>query len=323
MSEGVLIDLERGRLVASLLGRLFSSTGIHGRTDAPEDAAPAGLERGSREHLLFITLAVLLADQRDAPLLWQSARSTYLDPGTRYLFDLRSVGEASLSEIRRDLKKHGLSRSAKNDAYIWKTNAVSFTKKFAGDPRRLLERCDWDCPTVLHHLHHDRHGRYGTSRVDHPSLHDLRVASLWLKMLTDSAGLSRLRNADKVAVPVDSHIARATLVTGVVRGRFKGNLTGLFDHIREAWFGSVKGLTYRGRQMTAMDVGECLWNLSKQGCVKRHGTTAFCPVLDLCEARRFCVGGRIVIQNGHVEIDTRERHGQEVSHPPAHVGRDG
>ncbi len=303
MAEGVTIDVIRGRSIASLLLQLFDSTGIHGRTDMPHEVAPEGVGKGSREHLMFITLTVSLAYQRDAPSLWQSARSTYLDPETRYLFDLRSVAEASLSEIRIDLKKHGLSKKPKDDAYIWRTNAVSFHKKWAGDPGSFLERCGWDCPTALHRLEQDRHHYGGTSKANYPSLRDPRIGALWLRVLVDGAGLSQLGNLDRVAVPVDTHIARATLTTGVVRGRFKGSLVELCDHVREAWFASVKGLTYRGRPVVAIDVGECLWNLSKHGCSKRHGAASSCYVSDTCEARDFCIGGKILIVNGHVETD--------------------
>jgi hypothetical protein len=303
MPQGVTIDVIRGRSVASLLMQLFDTMGVHGRTDMPQDAEPAGIARGSREHLVFITLAVSLAYQRDAQSLWESARYTYLDPQTRYLFDLQSVTEATLSEIRRDLKKHGLSKKSKNDAYIWKTNAVSFHRKWADDPRKLLERCNWDCSAVLHRLQ-DRHPFGGTEKADYPSLKEPRIGALWLRMLADNAGLSRLRNLDKVSVPADSHVARATLATGVVRGRFKGDLRELVDRIREAWFGGVKGLTYRGRPMVAIDVGECLWNLSKHGCSHRRGPTSLCHVSETCQVREFCIGERILIDNGHVEMDT-------------------
>ncbi|HSB52564.1 MAG TPA: hypothetical protein VLD40_07880 [Dissulfurispiraceae bacterium] len=304
MSETAEIDVNRGREIAPLLIRLFGSIGIHGKSDRPEDAVPSGIVKGSTAHLMFITLTIAIGYQRDASSLWESARSTYLDSETRYLFDSRSVSAASLSDIRRDLKKHGLSKKTRNDAYIWKTNAKSFYRKWAGDPCRLLESCGWDCLTVLARLEQDHHQFGEASKADYPYLRDPMTGSLWLRMLRDDAGLSRLKNLDRVALPVDIHIARATLTTGVVRGRFKGNLTDLFGHIRETWFESVRGLTVRGRPMVATDLNECLWNLSKHGCSKRHKAGSLCPVSDNCAVREFCVSGVVSIENGNVELDT-------------------
>ncbi len=302
--EPLVIDVERGRELALLLIRSYGSIGIHGRSEVPEETHPSGIIRGSTAHLVFITLTITISYQRNASSLWQSAYSTYLDPETRYLFDPRSVSAASLSDIRRDLKKHGLSKKTRNDAYIWKTNAKSFWRKWAGDPSGLLESCGWDCLSVLQRLEQDHHLFGETSKADYPYLRDPMTGPLWLRMLRDDAGLSRLKNLDRVALPVDTHIARATLTTGVVRGRFKGNLTDLFHHIREVWFESVRGLTIRGRPMVAIDLNECLRNLSKQGCSKRDKAGSLCPVSDNCAIREFCVSGVVSMGNGNVELDT-------------------
>ncbi len=50
----VVIDIERGRKVADLLFRAFSTTGIHGHTDMPEDILPSSVVRGSLDHILFM-----------------------------------------------------------------------------------------------------------------------------------------------------------------------------------------------------------------------------------------------------------------------------
>lgn len=55
---GVMIDLRRGAEVARLLHHALATTGIHGRSDMPEDALPGGHESESLEHVAFITLTV-------------------------------------------------------------------------------------------------------------------------------------------------------------------------------------------------------------------------------------------------------------------------
>ena len=113
-----------------------------------------------------------------------------------------------------------------------------------------------------------------------------------------------LKNLDKVPIPVDIHVARATLATGVVKGKVMGKFEDLYEEIRRAWFKSIQGMSLKNRPMIALDIDEPLWHLSKYGCSARDKITGACPVSDICEARKFCVKGQIRIEKGHVELDT-------------------
>jgi endonuclease III len=123
-------------------------------------------------------------------------------------------------------------------------------------------------------------------------------------MLRDNVGISELINLDKVPIPVDIHVARATLTTGVVKGNFVGRLGQLFKYTRKVWFASTEGLNLEARPMIALDVDEPLWHLSKYGCTKRNDISGFCPVRQRCEAKKYCVEGQIRIGNGLVELET-------------------
>lgn len=300
----LMIDSERGRKVAELLYSSFSTTGIHGRNDMPEDLMPKGMIRGSLEHLLFITLTVSIDYQRDAPALWESARRTFEDPETRYLFEPTMLHEKSLHEIVRDMQRHGLSKKPNKDAYIWRAVGVSFHKKWDGDPRSFLQSCNWDALTILRRLKSDAHLENGHWRPDYPYLRGDKIGPLWLRMLRDNVGISHIRRLERVPIPVDIHVARATLTTGVVRGQFAGSLSELFGYVRRAWFESVRGLRVRDREMIALDVDEPLWHLSKYGCTRRDKITGYCPIYGRCDASEFCVRGMVRIENDRVELST-------------------
>jgi hypothetical protein len=62
----------------------------------PENIEPAGIVRGSLEHLMFITLTVSIDYMRDANVLLGNSRKTYEDPDTRYLFDPKSIKEVNI-----------------------------------------------------------------------------------------------------------------------------------------------------------------------------------------------------------------------------------
>lgn len=259
----VEIDVDKGNEVARHLCECFSSVGILGHTEMPEDIIPDGVERGSLEHTLFITLTVALDYLRDAPALWESARVTFEDPETRYLFNPKLVHETHYDKFAKDLQKHELAKRPNKDARIWRTNAITFHKKHNGDPRRLFETCNWDSLVILRQLKSETHKYKGRKLKDFVYLGGDKIGPLWLRMLRDNVGIDKLKNLEKVPIPVDIHVARSSLTTGVVHGQFEGRLEEIFDDIRDAWFECVKGLNIDDREMIALDVDEALWHLSK------------------------------------------------------------
>lgn len=299
----IVIDNERGKKVADILYNSFTTKGIHGRKDMPEDAMPDNVIKGSINHVLFITLTVSIDYQRHAPSLWESSRKTFNDPETRYLFDPKPLHDTPFSKIVKDMQKHKLSKKPQKDAHIWQTVGTSFYKKWKGDPRNFLSNCNWDASLILKHLRNDAHSEKGRLKPDYPYLRGSKIGPLWLRMLRDNIGITQLINLEKVPIPVDIHVARATLATGVVKGTIEILLDELFKHIRKAWFDSTKGLSIKNRPMIALDMDEPLWHLSKYGCSKRDIKTGYCP-LNKCEAREYCIKGKIKIKNNSVELET-------------------
>jgi hypothetical protein len=298
------IDAARGKRSAQRLFDAFAATGVLGQKEMPEDILPPEIGKGSLEHILFITLTVSIDYQRSADDLWASSRRSYSDPQTRYLFSPEALPDAQPKSVVRDMQKYGLSRKPVKDANIWRTVAVSFYKKWQGDPRNFLADCDWDAPRILERLKQDTHLYNQRQRADFPYLRGNKIGPLWLRMLRDNAGVSGIRNLDRVPIPVDIHVARSTLALGIVQGDYRGKLEDLFETIRQAWFESVKGLDNGSRPMMALDVDEPLWHLSKYGCTHRDKLTGECPKHSQCEAREFCIPGKININNGKVELDT-------------------
>ena len=86
-------DPSRGKKLAELLYRQFSTNGILGQTEMPEDILPKDMSRGSIEHLMFITLTVAIDYQRDANAFWEVSKQTWEDSETQYLFDPRALNQ--------------------------------------------------------------------------------------------------------------------------------------------------------------------------------------------------------------------------------------
>jgi len=297
-------EINRGKKVAELLYRCFATTGIHGYTDMPEDLLPASAIRGSLEHILFLTHTVAIDYQRDANALWASSRQTYEDPDTRYLFNPQVLSVMPASKIIRDMQKYKLSKKPQQDANTWRTISAVFCQKWQSDPRNFLASCNWSAPLILARLKNDSHSVAGKRVQDFPFLRGDKIGPLWVRMLRDNASITKIQNLDKTPIPVDIHIARATLALGVVRGQYEGSLDSLFESIRQAWFKSSAGLVVDERKMIALHVDEPLWHLSKYGCTYRNKQTGDCPVYSRCEAKGFCIQGKVSIRNNYVELET-------------------
>lgn len=56
--------------------------------------------------------------------------------------------------------------------------------------------------------------------------------------------------------------------------------------------------------MIVLDMDEPLWHRSRYGCTHRDKRAAQCPLCPKCEAREFCVGGRIRLENVWVDLGT-------------------
>jgi hypothetical protein len=298
-------NTDRGKKLAEILNRKFLNEGIHGRTDMPEDEPPVGVAKGSLEHLCFITFTVAIDYMRDAPTLWNNSRLTFSDPETKYLFYPKMIEQASFEKVVNDMQKHGLSKKPERDANIWYTLGITFSRKWGGYPLNFIQSCDWDSIKILEALYNSRYYSEGTFKPDFPNLRGPKIGPLWIRMLRDNVGITQLVHLDKVPLPVDIHIARATLTTGVLKGRYIGNLEKLFPEIRVVWSESVKGLSIKGRPMIALDIDEPLWHLSKYGCSgNRNKISGICSIYDRCEVKEFCIKGKVSIENAHIEIET-------------------
>jgi len=155
MKPSLKINSKKGKKVAKQLHSCFSTIGILGNTEMPEDILPKGIIRGSLEHLMFITLTVAIDYQRDANALWAVSRKTWEDPKTQYLFNPAALHQTTPRIIVNDMQKYGLSKKQKKDANIWRTVGVTFLKKWEGNPHNFIESCEWDSLEILNRLKGD------------------------------------------------------------------------------------------------------------------------------------------------------------------------
>jgi len=217
-SNHLIVDPTRARDLAKSLYRAYlpDGEGIFGVHEMPEDIIPAGMKIGSREHILFLTFTISINYIRDADILWKAAGKAWAEKSTRYLFDPEKITGSPLAKVISDLRSTGISLRKDRDGQAWFTIAKVLASKWQSDPKNFLTSCDYQGSTILYHLEKDWHeDDHGNPEPDFPLLKGPKIASLWIRALRDNAGL-KFNGLSDVPIPVDVHVLRSTLCTGVL-----------------------------------------------------------------------------------------------------------
>ncbi len=285
-------DIEKCRKVAEILYNQFykSKEGLFGHREMPEDLLPQGVERGSYSHIMFITLTVAIDYQRDAVQLWNASRRTFEDKSTQWIYFPNQLVERSDSELLGAMQKYSLVKKVLKDALkIWKPVSMSFHKLFNSDPRNLFKEMDYDA-FRLYTIMNTKYKRY------FPYLSGKKILPLWLRLLHDVVGIE-LKNLDKIPIPVDIHIARATFCLGCLKGTYKGPFQDAIAEINGVWEEACENFP-----LTRLQLDGPLWNLSKYGC--SHRTNQFCPKSSRCPVSQFCIPGKIYVSPEKIDVMT-------------------
>lgn len=305
------INSENGRDAAVILfDRFNSKEGIFGHNIMPEDILPvwnsdltsSGIKKGSYEHLMFITLVVSIDYQRDANRLWESGRKTFEDEETRWLFFPKEVVEKQHSQIKSAMMKHGLYKVGTNprtglgDVEIWSKVSKSFFDVYDSNPMNLIKQCKLNALKIFEKKFDLRFKQL------FPYFSGDKIFPLWIRMLRDNVGLE-LTDIEKIPIPVDIHIARATFTTGCLQGKYSGTVSNkeLMKQIDEGWRKSLSGINHE-KLRYVLQLDESLWHLSKYGCRFRKGTR--CKQKARCPVGHLCVDGTIKGSSKKLEVNT-------------------
>ncbi|MGI5837605.1 MAG: hypothetical protein ACOX87_14095, partial [Chloroflexota bacterium] len=272
---------------AVLLLDAYRNGGVFGikQSEMPENIPPSGSTRGDERHLALLTLTVALDYVRDHDQLWESAHLTCLDDRTSYLFDPSEVASTPYLEIVRDLQLHRLSLRPNKDARIWQQISVTLDRHFNGRLINLIDAAERD---ALHLIDIVESKEY---HPGFPSLKGPKISRLWVKIIDENfpGGLKRRELVD---VPVDIHIAQATLQTGCIETQALGSITRkLRSAVQRVCRDASVGL---GEGYYPLAIEEPLWVLSRKGCRNRFewpcNHRSQCPVAEKCLSDRVWLG---------------------------------
>lgn len=292
MAVNLKIYPERAREVGLHLWELYQKEGIFGHRELPDDAVKELLKSvGQEKALLIITFTTALDYMRNASELWKSSIETFKDGEVDWVFEPEEVAKRSKEELLNALLKHKLAKKKKRDLEIWHSISLTLFRKFDGSVRALFEAYDYDVERMFNDFTKKR-------KDDFPSLSGSKVFPHWIRSLSEKLSFP-FKNIEKLPIPVDVHVARATFTTGCIRGKYSARSLNetLKRRVVEVWREGLKGTGIAPIQMFRP-----LWLLSKYGC--RYRKNGERPKYPVCPARAFCVDGKVLITASKVEIDT-------------------
>ena len=288
------IDVERARKVGKILIEVYYSDkekSFFGQKKAPEEwFKPKNLTKGSPQHIHYVTLICSLNRRRDADQLWKAGMETFEDEETRWVFDVNSEKLENFTELQKALQKHKLSQRPSQDTEYWQKNILSIKEKFNGDIRKLIiEEGEKDAKKIYNLVKKNYENDFLSLKGD-------KILPYWIITLKEVCGLE-LKNLNEIPIPVDVHVARATIFTGCLKGedieknllkvnsigRMKKNIKQIAKKIDEVW----KKASEKFKEFEKYKLDEPLWTLSKEGCSKVKNRT--CSKYDECPVKYLCV----------------------------------
>jgi len=264
--------------------------GIFGVRQTPEFTLPKGMKAGSRAHLRFVTICAPLSYIRNADELHKAARETYEDESTRFLFYPKQVLKKTKEEVYEALVKHGLGKRIhrETDSFIIPLSQ-NLAYLFDGDPYNMFQHFDFDARVIYEEMR-------GEFANWFPYISGIKVISFYLREVSTLGFKFKLKNLDKIPIPVDVNLSRATIKLGCVTGRFEGWVEDANNVIRDYWSEVCKG-----EKFYPLQLDQPLWLLGKHGC--KLSKRNYCPKEKECYFAAFCKEGVFEKSSDFVKID--------------------
>lgn len=224
--------------------------GLLGGEVMPEDANP-NLDKSSAENYLYFTLPMSLNYQRNSYTLWQSAKQTYTDSETQFVFSPKECLAHSFEDVQYALTKYKVALQKQKQTEIWIKLCEAFASRFDGDIRRLFDENNNDIEQIKRYVQLENKKAF-------PYLSGVKICNYWLYVIHQYTD-RKFNNLDALTVAPDTHVCKASLQLGLItEGEY--NSPNVQQVVIEAWKELFKGTEYK-----PIDIHTPLWLWSRNG----------------------------------------------------------
>lgn len=227
--------------------------GMLGGEFMPEDSNP-GLPKESLQNYLYFTLPMALNYQRNSYKLWESAKSTYLDKDTNFVFDIDKVLASDINGLKNALTKYKLALQPNKQTGIWQNLCKTIKEHFNGDIRNLFKACNYDVNKIRNYIQI-------IHKKDFPYLSGIKICNYWLFVTYQYTDVKYI-NHNELTVAPDTHVVKATHKLGLITDD-EFNKSNIQSIVVSRWNDLLKGRTY-----SPIDIHTPLWLWSRNGFKK-------------------------------------------------------
>lgn len=216
----------------------------------PEDANPH-LEKSSKENYLYFTLPMALNYQRNSYTLWESARKTFEDEETRFVFDPKECLKRSFEEVQYALAKYKVALQKQKQTEIWIKLCNTFVELYDGDIRSLFETLDNDVDKIREFIQKENKKKF-------PYLSGTKICNYWLYVIYQYTDRS-FNNIGNLTVAPDTHVIKATHKLGLITDE-ELNKSDVQLIVIDRW-----NKLFKGTKFNPIDIHTPLWLWSRNG----------------------------------------------------------
>ena len=259
IDEVKAIDISR-----RLLDQFCQQKGFFKEYSMPEYILPSNLEKGSREHALYLTYVISIDYMTNAEKLWRNARDNFTMYPDRFLPE--SILQISDRTLRAFLRGLG-ARFSTTAVSTWKSISRLLIDLYDSDPRKITTS-----QSTINEI---------KQKLDaFPYLRGSKLSNFYIRVMGETE-LFQISNLGDLDIPVDIQVARFTIYTGVlqlVSERYEGCVhePPLRNLIEDAWKTAAQKVDSH-----AWKLDEPIWTIGSKLCTKRN--CHICPVTDLCD----------------------------------------
>lgn len=216
----------------------------------PEDANP-NFEKASLENYLYFTLPMALNYQRNSYTLWQSAKKTYEDEETRFVFDPKICIKKSFEEVQYALTKYKVALQKQKQTEIWLSLCNTFVELYDGDIRNLFDLLDNDVNKIRNFIQKENKKKF-------PYLSGTKICNYWLYVIYQYTD-RKYKDIENLTVAPDTHVCKATHKLGLITDE-EFDLSNVQEIVIGRW-----QVLFDNTKYNPIDIHTPLWLWSRNG----------------------------------------------------------
>ena len=219
----------------------------------PEDSNP-NLEKSSKENYLYFSLPMALNYQRNSYTLWESAKKTYNDKETKFVFNPHEVLKHTFEEVQYALTKYKVALQKQKQTEIWIKLCTTFVELYDGDIRNLFNQMDNDVDKIRDFIQKENKQKF-------PYLSGNKICNYWLYVIYQYTD-RKYKNIENLTIAPDTHVIKATYKLGLINDEELNN-NNVQKIVIDKWKKLLKGTKYN-----PIDIHTPLWLWSRNGFIE-------------------------------------------------------